>query len=325
MNTMKWLLRREFWEHKGAMLWAPLFAAALILVATGGMMAWGMSQGQLKGNIMVKFKSGNEVNVADVVATIPDEQKEKIARDIASGFLATSAPLFVMMGIIIFFYCLNTLSEERRDRSILFWKSLPVSDGETVASKVATALLVIPLITIAVAVFMSVLLLLLAGILTAFHGINMFGAVLGTAELYLSPFRLISLLPVYIIWALPTIGWLMLVSSWAKSKVFLWAVVAPLIVMAIFKWANFLIGGALDADWLWNNVIGRALAGVMPGIWIPYSGMARGDIHGPAEAVNQFMVASYTSLATPHAIIGAVAGIAMIYGAIRMRRWKDEG
>ena len=325
MNTMKWLLRREFWEHKGAMLWAPLVAAALILVVTGSMVVFGMSHGKLKGDIMVKFNSGQEASVSEIINTVPMEKKVEIARDVASGFLAVSAPLFVMMGIIIFFYCISTLGEERRDRSILFWKSLPVSDAETVLSKVATALLVIPLITIAVAVFMSVLLLLFAGVVMAFYGVNMFGAVLGTADFYLAPLRLLGLLPVYIIWALPTIGWLLLVSSWAKSKAFMWAVVAPLIAAAIFKWANYLIGTSLSADWVWENVIGRALTGVIPGMWLPYAGFKQIDHEGPVDALNQFMSASWMSLGSAHAIIGAIAGIAMIYAAVRMRRWKDEG
>lgn len=325
MNTMKWLLRREFWEHKGSMLWAPVVAAALILVVMGSMVAFGMSHGKLKGDIMVKFNSGQEASVSQVINAVPLEKKAEIARDVASSFLAVSAPLFAMMGIIIFYYSIKTLSEERRDRSILFWKSLPVSDLDTVISKAVTALLVIPLITIGVAVFMSVLLLLFAGVVMAFYGINMFGAVLGSVDFYLAPLRLLGLLPVYIIWALPTIGWLMLVSSWAKSKAILWAVLAPLAVAAIFKWANYLTGASLNADWLWQNVIGRALTGVIPGMWMPYVGFSRTTHAGPVDALNQFMAASWLSLGSAHAIVGAIAGIAMLYGAARMRRWKDEG
>lgn len=326
MKTMKWLLRREFWEHKGAMLWAPIVAAGLILLITGSMLSYGISQGKLKGEILVKFDSGNEKTVSHLFDAMPAEKKAEIANEVASGFIVSSAPLFIMMGIIIFFYCMNTLSEERRDRSILFWKSLPVSDAETVLSKVITALLVIPLITIACAVFMAVLLLMFAGVAASFQGIHMFGPVLGNVDFYLTPLRLLALLPVYAVWALPTIGWLMLVSSWAKSKVFLWAVVAPLIGIAIFKWANFILGTGLSADWLWKNIVLRGLGGVAPGMWIPYAGLEqRVNTSGPSAALGEFFTASWMSLGTPHAIIGALAGMAMIYGAMRMRRWKDEG
>ena len=33
MKTMKWLVRREFWEHKGMFFWAPIIAAGLIVLA----------------------------------------------------------------------------------------------------------------------------------------------------------------------------------------------------------------------------------------------------------------------------------------------------
>lgn len=326
MKTMKWLLRREFWEHKGAMLWAPLAAAALIVVITASMFAYGISQGKLKGDVMVKFNSGKEATIAQMFDAVPAEKKAEIATEVSSGFIVSSAPLFVMMAIIIFFYCISTLSEERRDRSILFWKSLPVSDAETVISKAITALLVIPVITIATAVFMSVLLLMFAGLVASFHGIHMIGSVLSNGDFYLTPLRLLALLPVYIVWALPTIGWLLLVSSWAKSKTFLWAVLAPLLGMAIFKWANMILGTGLSADWVWQNVVARGLAGVIPGIWMPFAGLDRRiETDGPSAALGEFFTASWMSLGTPHAIIGAVVGIAMIYGAVRMRRWKDEG
>lgn len=68
------------------------------------------------------------------------------------------------------------------------------------------------------------MLLLIVGIVFAVTGANLFGLILSNANFYLAPLRLIGLLPVYLVWALPTIGWLMMVSAWARSKVFLWAV-----------------------------------------------------------------------------------------------------
>ncbi|QYF93493.1 hypothetical protein KY495_23005 [Massilia sp. PAMC28688] len=325
MNTMKWLLRREFWEHKGAMLWAPLVAAALIIAVMGGSLMYGAATGKFDSKTTVRFDSGKEVTVTEAFAGLAANKKEQIADAVSGGFIAPAGPLFIMMAFTIFFYCLNSMNEERRDRSILFWKSLPVSDGETVLSKALVALFVIPLITVVVAVCMSLILLFFAGIVAAMLGVNMWGAVLGNGDFYLTPLRLIGLLPVYMVWALPTVGWLMLVSAWAKSKVFLWAVVAPLIAMLIVKWTAFVLGVGLNLDWFARHVLLRGLAGIIPGTWIPMSGMEHNNSLPPADAISAVFTGSWATLATAPAILGAVAGIAMIYGASRLRRWKDEG
>jgi ABC-2 type transport system permease protein len=90
------------------------------------------------------------------------ENRARWWRRIASGmYIAAGSPLFIMHAGVVFFYCLGALYDERRDRSILFWKSLPVSDAMTVLSKAVTALCVAPLITIALATVASLALLLL--------------------------------------------------------------------------------------------------------------------------------------------------------------------
>ncbi len=241
--------------------------------------------------------------------------------------MAAAAPLFLILAAVVFFYCLAALSEERRDRSILFWKSLPVSDRETVLSKVLTAAVVAPLITIAIATFVSLLLLLIVGIGFASKGVNMFGLVLSDPAFYLAPLQLLGMLPVYVLWALPTIGWLLMVSAWAKSKVFLWAVGVPVITMIIIKWANYLLGIGIDLQWVIHNVIARCLLGVIPGA---YLGLAKVDkdllINEQHNAVlGAIFQQSWFTLTQPAVWIGAIAGAAMIYAAMRLRRWKDEG
>ena len=57
-----------------------------------------------------------------------------------------------MLGFVVFFYCLGSLYDERKDRSVLFWKSLPVSDRDTVLSKALSALVVAPTLAIAVGI-----------------------------------------------------------------------------------------------------------------------------------------------------------------------------
>lgn len=321
MKTMKWLLRREFWEHKGAFLWAPLAVGAALLLLVGGGFLYAMAFGS---------SETIQIHGRDIIAIegIPPALRYKIAHVVASGYLGLAAPLFLVLTVVVFFYCLAALHDDRRDRSILFWKSLPLSDRDTVLSKAATALVVAPLITIAVAVATGLGLLVLGMIGAAGKGVNLFAPVLMEANLYLSPLYLLAFLPLYIIWALPTVGWLMLVSSWARSKVFLWAVGIPLIAALLMKWFNFLVGHVsntvIDIDWFFGEVVLRGLAGLVPGIWL-----SQGDI----EVINQqygldpgtLLALSYSTLAHPSTWIAAAVGCAMLYGAIRLRRWRDEG
>jgi ABC-2 type transport system permease protein len=334
MKTMKWLLRREFWENKGSMFWAPIVVGALMIVLIGGAVVYGATLGNFHNEVTrvhedgkVTVVSSTHRSISEAYQSLPAEKRKEAGEMISSSYLAISAPLFLALSVISFFYCLGALNEERRDRSILFWKSLPISDAHTVLSKVITATLVAPLITIAVATFVSLLLLLIVGVSAAFHGINMFGEVLSNGNFYLAPFQLLGMLPVYALWALPTIGWLLMVSAWARNKVFLWAVGTPLITVLIIKWADFLLGAGIKIDWVMHNIVARGLLGLIPGGWLPDakvdpSLMTNGQ---NTAVIGEVFKQSWLTLTGPSIWIGAIAGAAMIVVAIRLRRWKDEG
>jgi ABC-2 type transport system permease protein len=159
----------------------------------------------------------------------------------------------------------------------------------------------------------------------------MFGALFTAPDLYLQPLRLAALLPVYAIWALPTVGWLLLVSSWARTKPFLWAVGVPLMVLLLAKWISIALGGfdhdALDLQWFANQVVGRALGGLVPGIWFSFTDGIPPALRPNGNGIDMqaLFTASWMTLATARAWIGALIGGAMIFGAIHLRRWRDEG
>ena len=319
---MKWLLQREFWEHKGAFFWAPVVVAAALVLLIGGGFVYGL---------LTTDMANIQIDGQNVVAIqgIPHDMRSKLADIIASGYLGAAAPLFVMLPVVVFFYCLAALYDDRRDRSILFWKSLPMSDQETVLSKVVTALLVAPMITIAVGVAASLLLLIIGLVGTAAKGLNLLAPVLSDINLYLSPLYLLAFLPLYILFALPTVGWLLMVSAWARSKVFLWAVGTPLVAIVVLKWVDFIIGRfanrSLNVDWFVEEVVARGLLGLLPGIWLAdldNSSLAQMDGHLNGAIL---LAHSYSALASPGVWLGALAGAAMIFAAMRLRRWRDEG
>jgi ABC-2 type transport system permease protein len=321
MKTMKWLLRREFWEHKGSFFWAPVAVAVAMVLLVGGGFMYAMAFG---GPENIQFNGHSVASIQGV----PPALRYKMANVAASAYMGLAAPLFLVLTVVVFFYCLSALHDDRRDRSILFWKSLPLSDRDTVLSKVVTALVVAPVITIAIGTATALTLLVLGMISAAGKGFNLFAPVLMEPNLYLGPLYLLAFLPLYAIWALPTVGWLMMVSSWARSKVFLWAIGIPLVVALVLKWFNFIVGHVsdtvFDVDWFVSEVVARGLTGLVPGIWLS---------HGDIEIINQqygldpvqLLGLSYATLAQPGTWIAAAVGAGMIYAAIRLRRWRDEG
>jgi ABC-2 type transport system permease protein len=330
MNTMsmKWLLRREFWEHKGSMFWAPAIVAALLVVLVGATMVYGLAVHGAPGIVHI---NGQVMSHGSFAAAMPPESRQMITRVASGMYLAAGAPLFFILIATVFFYCLGAMYDERRDRSILFWKSLPVSDGMTVLSKAVTALCVAPLITMALATVTSLALLLIGAIGLSLGGINLIGPILSQPDLYLQPLRLLALLPVYVMWALPTVGWLLLVSSWAKTKPILWAVGVPLVALLLVKWISYTLenfaGTPLNIMPVAQETVARLLAGLVPGIWFSFTKGIASEMHQNAHGPDMQLLfeASWMTLATAKAWIGAIVGAAMIFGATRLRRWRDEG
>jgi ABC-2 type transport system permease protein len=267
-----------------------------------------------------------------MLKAMPLEARVKIADVVSSTYIAAAAPLFGVLPVVVFFYCLAALYDDRRDRSILFWKSLPLSDQMTVLSKALTALCVAPLITIAIGTAASLLMLFVGLAAASFSGLNLFGLVLSDADFYLAPLRLIALLPVYVLWAIPTVGWLLMVSAWARSKVFLWAVGVPALLVALAKWANFItaeyMNGGFDVKWFIENVVIRGLAGLVPGIWLPFGNVSRAAILDEGQrtvSAGGVFTESWMTLLQPDVWVGVAVGAAMIFAAMRLRRWRDEG
>jgi ABC-2 type transport system permease protein len=320
-TTMKWLLKREFWEHKGGFFWAPMVVGAIL--------ALGVLVSTVAG-VAFKSQHGVTINgeqVTNISRQISAEDLAQMANAVSQGYVMTSAPLFLVMAVVVFFFSLGSLFDERKDRSVLFWKSLPVSDNETVASKVAMALVGAPLITLGFGIVTSLLVLVIAMAGASATGVSVAGAVFTSPSTYMAPFALLAQLPVYIVWALPTVGWLMMVSAWARTKVFLWAVGVPVLTGVLLAWFNAMFDFNWDVKWFWENIVARGLLSVLPGSWFAFVDPEGGIHMSPGRTVFLWpMVAqSWKTLASVHAVVGAVAGLGMLYAAARIRRWKDEG
>ncbi|GFZ99426.1 ABC-2 transporter permease [Dyella caseinilytica] len=321
MKTVYWLIKREFWEHRGGFFWAPVITGGVFLLLNimgiiGGEV-FGVHHGFHFGD------AGDLENLPRLINSLDAHQMQMVGSGLDMAMLSASFLISIVFCFVVFFYCLGALYDDRRDRSILFWKSLPISNTQTVASKVIAAIIAAPIIAIACGVLTGFAMLLLFAITLSLHGVSVWSLLMLAHPLQVISF-LIGSLPIYMLWSLPTVGWLMLCSSWARSKPFLWAVVIPVALGVILSWFHIL--GLLDvrSDWYWREILARVLFSVFPGGWFKDTGLVQIG-HDP-QAISDFFSLSnaYSVLAKPDIWIGAVAGVAMLALSVWFRRWRDD-
>src|SRR5205085_5485732 len=119
--------------------------------------------------------------------------------------------LQVVMFFVLFFYCLGSLYDDRRDRSVLFWKSLPVTNLETILSKVAMATVVVPALYLAFSFLLQLAVLVLLSVVVLFHGESPMTLVWEPATPIQLWTKMLATLPIGALWSLPTVGWLMFI------------------------------------------------------------------------------------------------------------------
>ncbi len=331
-HKFRLLLRREFWEHKGGFLWAPLIAGGISLLLTlmavivgevAARRAIGSGNLKIDGDIVV-----NGLDLGALSGRLDAEKMQQLAHGIDLSLLMAALWPFMVLAFVVFFYCLGALYDDRKDRSVLFWKSLPLSDAQTVLSKTVSATVVAPLLAVAAGVATMIGFMVLLSAVVILHGGNPITLLWGPGNPLNVLGALLAAVPVFALWSLPTVGWLLLCSAWARTKPFLWAIMVPLFAGIFVSWFELMKVFNLDSTWFWSNVVGRMLLGTVPGADLLYRGNADGMSapHG-AQSLLEHLSASNTlaTLAMPELWIGAIAGIAMIFLAIRLRRWRDEG
>ena len=204
-----WSVRRELWENRSIYL-VPLIAAGVALLA----FLWGSH------------------HPPENIRAIAERHPE------LKGVLLSNAHDFVAIVIIMFtglvgaFYCLEALHGERRDRSILFWKSLPVSDLTTVLSKAAIPLVVLPVLAFVI-ILATQLLMLLSSSLILLAGGESPALLWEKTSVLRGSWVLIYGLVTLTLWNAPVYAWLLLVSAWAQRAAILWAVLPPLAVAVV--------------------------------------------------------------------------------------------
>jgi ABC-2 type transport system permease protein len=228
MNRLMALIKREYWENKGALRTTPIVIGGIYIV----LLLMSIFTTAHFDNEMYTFREGVRYFAAQ-----PAEIRASHGQDVMMG---SSVFFSMVLSFVVFFYLLGALYDDRKDRSILFWKSLPASDTLTVASKLLTAMVVAPVLFWLVFVLTQILMAVIASLMVLSVGENPWTLFLSVVN-PLKPWAmlLISYLAASV-WFLPIYGWLLLVSAFAPRIPLLFAVLPPVVFAILQAWIGFL-------------------------------------------------------------------------------------
>jgi len=293
MNIQPILIRRELWEHRS--LWiVPLVVACLIIIAA------------------MFPHAAIQIDRAEL------DEAQKHVGVFAVFHAALTIPQFLLLAVILPLYLLDCLYAERKDRSILFWKSLPVSDAHTVLSKFIVALAVVPLGVYVLTLITDVA---ASGILAVRfrHSEILSSLVRWDTDVWLhTQGFILAALVVTMLWYAPIAAYLLLVSAWAKRNVMLWATVPPLVAIVVERIA------------FRSYYVAQLLGYRLNGIWGSL-GLAR-ELSGRADLVGRQVSASLGDISpSPFGVLlnvdlwlGLVVTLALLWLTIRIRRHQSE-
>jgi ABC-2 type transport system permease protein len=234
-----WSVRRELWEFRSIYL-APLGVAVLVLI----------------GSLVSMAHTVRELRNAAALSPMQQDALVQRPYNYAAMFL-----MGISM-IVAIVYCLETLQTERRDRSILFWKSLPLSDAMTVVSKASIPIVVLPLIVVVLTVVTNAVMLAIntTVLLASGMGPGLLWAHLPLGQMWMM--QAYHMFVLHGLWFAPLYGWLLLASAWAKRLAFLWAAI-PLVVVGVVERTVF--NSVHFANWMWDRFSGAPASDAYPG------------------------------------------------------------
>jgi ABC-2 type transport system permease protein len=282
VRPFSWSVKREVWENKSIYI-APLIVSAVILL--GALIS--------AGHLPERRRT----------AMLLDEARRRAAIELPYNIVAMM--LIITAFIVGFFYCLDALYGERRDRSILFWKSLPVSDLTTVLSKAIIPLAILPVVILGVGVFTQFCLLLISSAVLMPSGLA--GTTWANFNLLRESVVLFYGLIVIALWHAPIYGWALLVSGIARRATFLWAVMPPLVI-AVFEKITF------NTSYFWSLLKHRLLG----------AGDTAFDFQ-MHRSISIDLLSQLTPggfLITPGLWIGLLFAAGFVIAAIQLRRYR---
>jgi ABC-2 type transport system permease protein len=281
-----WSIRREIWENRSLYL-APLIVAAVIII---GFMFTAISLPERRRAVLL----------------LDDPARQQAAIEMPYS-MAAMMIMFTSF-IVGIFYCLDCLHGERRDRSILFWKSLPVSDRTTVLSKITIPLVVLPVISFAVVVATQIAIFVISSIVLLASGISPL-TTLAHTNLPQCALILLYGLVALSLWHTPTYSWMLLVSAWARRAAFLWAFL-PAVAISFFERVVF--GTNNFANFLKYRFMN----------WADEAFAFRRSSHGTPILDSLSQLTPGRDLTTPGLWLGLIFAAICLAAAVKLRRHR---
>ena len=300
------LVRREVWENRS--LWiVPLVISAVTLLA----LALG---GNMDGGAGIHFghdaDSGPDSS-PESSSLSPFVSITKRQAAYAIGISGVTFTQLLVLAIMVFFYLLDSLLAERKDRSILFWKSLPISDAEVVTSKALTGLVLTPIYVLLVSAVTQILAGIVVWLRLSNTGIGDLIPAVDFAVWAKVQVAFWTLAPAVILWYLPLAAYLLLVSVWARKNAFLWAVLPPVAIL--------LIEGRL----LRSHHVAEFLAHRFVGVYRLLNLDSMRDSPGGSPLV-EFIGHVGNVFVSYETWLGVLVAAVMFVAVVRIRRYRDD-
>lgn len=309
MKNLPILLKREYWEHPSFFI-APLIVLSIIILGALG----GFVQG-VGGTIGFQ-------HLVNGLEMAPEAGRSGV---IFATFFAIATTFSIVMTFVIFFYLLDALYSERKERHILFWKSLPVSDTETVISKVITASLVIPGFFFVGILLTKLVFLILSSLFIWYGGGSAVELLWKPAPIFADLGASIYYIIASALWMLPFTGWLLLSSSLAKkARPFMWAILTPVFITMT---ESILFGTSRFIETLGNyftEFLNVAFKGDEQHFNIQINNVNDLDQLDPSQFDLNNLIDPIGLITSPALWTGLIIGSLFIAAAIFLRRYRDD-
>jgi ABC-2 type transport system permease protein len=297
------LVRRELWEHRSIYITPAVVGLVMILtLLTAFVFASGYQEIVDIGIVGAQNLAGDAERRAALLALL----------------IGNSVPFIFAGAVLTIFYSLDSLYAERKNKSILFWRSLPITDAETVISKLLTTVLAIPLIAFAIIVCAHLIILAITSIFVSIQGGSSVFLIWKSAPLFDVWAGMLIITILLPIWFSPFIGWFLFVSAWTKRSPLLMAFLPLVLVPTLEYWV-------LRTHLIWDAIQTRFeqlpfFKGIDPEHFF--------DDERFIASTDAVSLLAYIDighfLASPQMWAGAVVCGLFITAAIYVRRYRDE-
>ena len=225
IQVLKAMIVREIQEHKVAFVYAPFFVSIILCFVIASVYFGGTNIQTDQFNFSTEYY---DEEIRQAMQSVSSVSRIDIVR---TGLLVLGFPILLTVGFGLLAYSLSTFADERKDRSLIFWRSLPVSDLTTVLSKVFIVTLIVPLMVIPYIILLQLVAMTSASIFFATNDIVSFGWLWGS-YIITDWFRIIFSLWAQALWSLPLFLWLMLGGTYAARPI-AGAIVPPVILIVL--------------------------------------------------------------------------------------------